>query len=138
MSTQKTLPGMTRDHLFDLHIEFTRTPQQAHVATILLAGAGVKFEGLGSSPRGALVNLASKLQDDGIDVYALLTRDPSMSSCPNTPTAAPAVKIDPNAPKQLPMDLINTPHPDCQVECSSFANFNDARCKSMCGHRRLQ
>lgn len=126
--------------LFDLHIEVGYDSDTGDKYGKIVLSDGSKFENRSSyltdSVSGLIYDIDSK---GGINA---LRNDPKLSVFP-APGAAISQKNgnqlqapDPNDPKKLPSECTQIPDIECQLFCSSFANFKTAKCKSMCAGRK--
>ena len=125
--------------LFDLHIEVGYDPDTGNKYGKVVLSNNTKFENRSSYLTDAISGIIYDMDAKG--GMKNLNNDPKLSVFP-----APGVAIsqkngnqlqvpDPNDPKKLPSECIQIPHPQCQMLCSSFANFKKTKCKSMCAGR---
>jgi hypothetical protein len=126
--------------LFDVHFEIGSNPIGNYYARTVLGVNGLMFEQSGPTPKMAIERLAADMENNSF--WALIIANPAMSSYPFSTTTPPSVrpgppakKPDPNVVRELPSELTQVAHPDCQPLCTSFDHFGKTKCKSMCGQR---
>jgi hypothetical protein len=124
--------------LFDLHFEIGITAYGKLYAKTQLGGpAGVSFRKEAALIPDAIFRTAVEMAQSG--VWPILKNNPHYATYPFDSSMLKANlgnnKLDPNAPKLKPSELTSVPHPQCQLQCSSYDIFGASRCKNMCGHR---
>lgn len=125
--------------LFDLHFQIDMDRSgSSYKATTVLGNNGGGFTGVAATPSEALFKVAKDMEIAGM--WGFILKNPAVSSFPfggptTTVNAQPQVSVDPKAPKKLPSDLTQIPHPTCTGMCTSFDFFGKDKCKSMCAQR---
>jgi len=135
--------------VFDLHFEIGTNgpPNGDFYAKTILGGNAVIMEKSGPTPAIAMEKLTIDMEQNNI--WAILAKNPNYSVYPFGGNANPVPRavpravplpdktgVDPDAPKQMPGNLSQIPHPACTSLCTSFEHFGKVKCKSMCAQRR--
>lgn len=93
--------------------------------------------------------LVIKIKIDGM--FDILERDPAISTYPipslsisasstsaasSIPKAVPVEESKKEIKRQLPSEIIDIPHPQCQNHCTSWDIFGAPKCRSICKGRK--